>query len=140
MLGRSKIERLLLLVEVQEVHTCLHVNHAVGSLLTCLSVYPAACTAAVQVASTAGGARHLVAKGHLDRLLVAAGGGEGSEAEAPDPLLGASALRTLAKVLAKAEGVGLDVSVWLLFSYRTPASRPEAIAVRRRKASLLCAV
>ncbi|CAM9585457.1 unnamed protein product [Ectocarpus sp. 8 AP-2014] len=28
-----------------------------------------------QVASTAGGARHLVANGHLDRLLVAAGGG-----------------------------------------------------------------
>lgn len=67
-------------------------------------------TPRVQVASTAGGARHLVAKGHLDRLLVSAGGGEGSNPEAPDPLLGASALRTLAKVLAKAEGVGLDVS------------------------------
>eukprot|EP00903_Cladosiphon_okamuranus_P014527 g13474.t1 len=62
-----------------------------------------------QVASTAGGARHLVAKGHLDRLLVSAGGGGGSDPETPDPLLGASALRTLAKVLAKAEGVGLDV-------------------------------
>lgn len=63
------------------------------------------------MASTAGGARHLVTKGHLDRLLVSAGGGGGSDAGAPDPLLGASALRTLAKVLAKAEGVGLDVSV-----------------------------
>eukprot|EP00752_Nemacystus_decipiens_P003398 g3144.t1 len=62
-----------------------------------------------QVASTAGGARHLVAKGHLDRLLVSAGGGEGSNPEAPDPLLGASALRTLAKVLAKAEDAGLDM-------------------------------
>lgn len=71
------------------------------------------CCVGLQVASTAGGARHLVAKGHLDRLLVSAGGGEGSDAEAPDPLLGASALRTLAKVLAEAEGVGLDVSGWL---------------------------
>ncbi|CAB1118281.1 unnamed protein product [Ectocarpus sp. CCAP 1310/34] len=50
-----------------------------------------------RVASTAGGARHLVANGHLDKLLVAAGGGEGDSPDAPDPLLGASALRTLAK-------------------------------------------
>ncbi|CAN0042729.1 unnamed protein product [Scytosiphon promiscuus] len=64
-----------------------------------------------QVASTAGGARHLLSNGHLDRLLVAAGGGgEGAVGGAdPDPLLGTSALRTLAKVLAKAEGVGLEV-------------------------------
>ncbi|CAN0383321.1 unnamed protein product [Ectocarpus sp. 12 AP-2014] len=62
-----------------------------------------------QVASTAGGARHLVANGHLDKLLVAAGGGEGDSPDAPDPLLGASALRTLAKVLAQAGDAGLDV-------------------------------
>ncbi|CAM9448787.1 unnamed protein product, partial [Hapterophycus canaliculatus] len=63
------------------------------------------------VASTAGGARHLLSNGHLDTLLVAAGGvGEvGSPPAEPDPLLGTSALRTLAKVLAKAEGAGLEV-------------------------------
>lgn len=63
-----------------------------------------------QVASTAAGARHLVTSGHLSGLIVAAGGGEGDNAAPPDPLLGASALRTLANVLAKAAGVGLDVS------------------------------
>lgn len=74
-----------------------------------------------QVASTPGGARHLVVQGHLDKLLVAAGGGEGDNPEAPDPLLGASALRTLAKVLAKAEGVaGLDVSASRAASLTAP--------------------
>lgn len=63
-----------------------------------------------QVASTAGGARYLVTNGHLGGLLVAAGGGEGESAAPPDPLLGASALRTLANVLAKAAGIGIDVS------------------------------
>lgn len=62
------------------------------------------------MASTAAGARHLVTSGHLRGLIVAAGGGEGDSAAPPDPLLGASALRTLANVLAKAAGVGLDVS------------------------------
>lgn len=63
------------------------------------------------MASTAGGARHLAANGHLTGLLVAAGGAAGDDsAPPPDPLLGASALRTLGKVLAKASGVGLDVS------------------------------
>lgn len=64
-----------------------------------------------QVASTAAGARHLVTTGHLSGLIVSAGGGEGDNAAPPDPLLGASALRTLGNVLAKAAGVGLDVSV-----------------------------
>ncbi|CAM9616583.1 unnamed protein product [Ectocarpus sp. 13 AM-2016] len=70
-----------------------------------------------QVASTAGGARHLVANGHLDKLLVAAGGGEGDSPDAPDPLLGASALRTLAKVLAQAGDAGLDA-----WKERSPSS------------------
>ncbi|CBN75718.1 hypothetical protein Esi_0167_0016 [Ectocarpus siliculosus] len=70
-----------------------------------------------QVASTAGGALHLVANGHLDRLLVSAGGGEGDSPEAPDPLLGASALRTLAKVLARAADAGLDA-----WQQRSPSS------------------
>ncbi|CAM9278583.1 unnamed protein product [Laminaria digitata] len=61
------------------------------------------------VASTAAGARHVVTSGHLSGLIVAAGGGEGDNAAPPDPLLGASALRTVANVLAKAAGVGLDV-------------------------------
>ena len=63
-----------------------------------------------QVASTAAGARHLVTTGHLSGLIVSAGGGEGDNAAPPDALLGASALRTLGNVLAKAAGVGLDVS------------------------------
>lgn len=62
------------------------------------------------MASTAAGARHLIATGHLNGLIVAAGGGVGDSAAPPDPLLGASALRTLANVLAKAAAVGLDVS------------------------------
>ncbi|CAM9326651.1 unnamed protein product, partial [Ectocarpus sp. 4 AP-2014] len=68
-----------------------------------------------RVASTAAGARHLVANGHLDRLLVAAGGGDSPDA--PDPLLGASALRTLAKVLAQAGDAGLDA-----WKERSPSS------------------
>lgn len=63
-----------------------------------------------QVASTVGGARYLLANGHLGGLLVAAGGGEGENPAPPDPFLGASALRTLANVLAKAAGLGMDVS------------------------------
>lgn len=64
------------------------------------------------MASTVGGARHLATNGHLAGLLMAAGGSAagGASAPPPDPLLGASALRTLAKVLAKASAVGLEVS------------------------------
>lgn len=62
------------------------------------------------MASTAGGARYLVTDGHVSGLLVAAGGGQGESSAPPDPFLGASALTTLANVLAKAAGVGVDVS------------------------------
>lgn len=62
------------------------------------------------MASTAGGARYLIVNGHIGGLLVAAGGGEGESSAPPDPLLGSTALRTLAKVLVKAAAAGLDVS------------------------------
>lgn len=64
-----------------------------------------------QVASSAAGARYLIANGHLRELLNAAGGGSGGESMvSPDPLLGTSALRTSARLFVKAAGFELDVS------------------------------
>lgn len=68
-----------------------------------------------QVASSAAGARYLIANGHLRGLLNAAGGGAGGESPAsPDPLLGTSALRTSARLFVKAAGLELDVSSFCL--------------------------
>lgn len=88
-----------------------------------------------QVASTAGGARYLLSNGHLDRLLVAAGGGDegGGGASDPDPLLGTSALRTLAKVLAKAEGVGLEVSPQMIVRWMDLLPPAPRVVVRVTK-------
>ncbi|CAM9312015.1 unnamed protein product [Choristocarpus tenellus] len=58
-----------------------------------------------QVAATRTGGRYLLAHGHLEALLVAAGAvGE----EPPDPLLGPSALRVLAAVHAKTASMGAE--------------------------------
>lgn len=55
------------------------------------------------------GAKYIAEDGQLLGLLAAAGGGEGEQSAPPNPLLGASALRTLGKVLAKAARVDLEV-------------------------------
>lgn len=87
------------------------------------------------MASTVAGARYLIANSHLVGLLVAAGGGGGESPAPPDPLLGASALRTLAKVLAKAARAGLNVSFSFRSSRRHVCSRRTSVEAIRRPES-----
>lgn len=88
-------------------HGCMYLFNSTRTRL----IHESGKTRQEQVASTVGGARYLATNGHLAGLLAAAGGGAGDASAGPDPLLGASALRTVAKVLVKSAGVGVDVSL-----------------------------